>query len=137
MPGKRGQGQMTLMLPWVPYRTVTAADSSGAGTAAIAAAVVDEINMSDCDVAVGNRLDAQVIMPSTVTSYSIELWTTMSKNIPGVSNPWARQDQLLGRTTSSIMTTKEVICGFAKVLITNVVGNFSGGNCTIIISRSA
>lgn len=134
MPGKRGQSRFSWVSSGLLYRELTAADT---GTSAGAAAVTEEIDLTVCDYAVGNRLDFQVIVPSGVAQYDLELWGTFSTDIVGVGvTLWAKLDHLFARKSSSFMTSNDVPCAHLKLLLTNVTGSFDGP-CLIYCSRTA
>lgn len=127
MPGLKNE-RGSFMSAFKAYRLVTAADTDPAS-------VTEKINAGAIvKEAKGNQLVAQIVVPATVTQYTIKVYGDAGEDItppggyPTNSTRWSIIDGLTGRTESSFITiTNFPAVSNIKILITDVTGSLGAG----------
>lgn len=138
MPGRKHHTGTFMEHAW-EYRRVQAADSNAPAAIDALVAIIDMKN--NRDLTVHNRLDLQVVVPDSVSSYNIEVYGDLiGEFLVGVdnggANRWAQVDGFTNRTRSTFLTILDCPPGLIKVLITNVVGDATVNPIMIFASRS-
>jgi len=137
MPGRKDAGGRA-MSPAFLYRSVSASDTNTpTGIEALDAITYD----GTVQYADDNKLIVQAVMPSTVSTYDIEVYGSMlseetedNKVQDEGEDRWALIATSTGNTASAFVILPECPVGEIKVLVTNKSGS---GSIRLYVSHSA
>jgi hypothetical protein len=71
-----------------------------------------------------NLLHLQIVVPETITSFDVHVFGTLiGDNLPINDERWSYEFRQYGYERSQIITLDQIIPGWLKVMVTNVVGS--------------